>query len=127
MATQKISVTLESSAIERARLAAGPRGLSSYVNTALEDRLERDERRRAFLEYLDELEANDPRPPTESSNVLAGGPPRSGRPHRREQSHSCAGLRGDRSGVLYSNRRVSVGAAGSPRMAVQPVIDRDAF
>ena len=62
MATQKISVTLESSAIERARRAAGPRGLSSYVDAALEDRLERDERRRAFLEYLDELEADDPTP-----------------------------------------------------------------
>ena len=62
MATQKISVTLESSAIERARRAAGPRGLSSYVDAALEDKLERDERRRAFLEYLDELEANDPTP-----------------------------------------------------------------
>jgi hypothetical protein len=32
------------------------------VDAALEDRLERDERRRAFLEYLDEIEANDPTP-----------------------------------------------------------------
>ena len=62
MATQKISVTLESSAIERARRAAGPRGLSSYVDAALEDKLERDERRREFLAYLDELEADDPTP-----------------------------------------------------------------
>jgi hypothetical protein len=62
MATQKISVTLETSAIERARRAAGPRGVSSYVDAALEDKLERDERRRALLEYLDELEANDPAP-----------------------------------------------------------------
>jgi hypothetical protein len=62
MATQKVSVTLASSAIERARAAAGPRGLSSYLDAALEDRLERDERRRAFLEYLDELEAADPTP-----------------------------------------------------------------
>jgi hypothetical protein len=62
MATQKISVTLESSAIERARRAAGPRGLSSYVDAALEDKLDRDERRREFLAYLDELEANDPTP-----------------------------------------------------------------
>jgi len=61
-ATQKISVTLESSAIERARRTVGPQGLSSDVDAALEDRLERDERRRAFLEYLDELEANDPTP-----------------------------------------------------------------
>ena len=61
-ATQKISVTLDSSAIERARRVAGPRGLSSYVDAALEDKLERDERRRKFLAYLDELEANDPTP-----------------------------------------------------------------
>jgi len=62
MATQKVSVTLESSAIERARVAAGPRGLSSYLDAALEDKLDRDERRRAFLEYLDEIEAADPTP-----------------------------------------------------------------
>ena len=62
MATQKVSVTLASNAIERARVAAGPRGLSSYLDAALEDKLERDERRRAFLEYLDELEAADPTP-----------------------------------------------------------------
>jgi hypothetical protein len=62
MATQKVSVTLETSAIERARRAAGPRGLSSYVDAALEDKLARDERRREFLEYLDDLEANDPTP-----------------------------------------------------------------
>jgi hypothetical protein len=60
MATQKVSLTLETTAIERARVAAGPRGLSAYVDAALEDRLERDERRRSFLAYLDELEAADP-------------------------------------------------------------------
>jgi hypothetical protein len=60
MATQKISVTLESTAIARARAAAGPRGLSAYVDAALEDKLDRDERRRSFLTYLDELDAADP-------------------------------------------------------------------
>jgi hypothetical protein len=60
MATQKISVTLETSAVARAREAAGPRGLSAYVDAALEDKLERDERRRSFLVFLDELEAADP-------------------------------------------------------------------
>jgi len=62
MATQKVSVTLESSAVARARAAAGPRGLSAYLDAALEDKLERDERCRVFLEYLDELEAADPTP-----------------------------------------------------------------
>jgi hypothetical protein len=62
MATQKISVTLESTAIKRAREAAGPRGLSAYLDAALEDKLDRDERRRSFVAYLDELDAADPAP-----------------------------------------------------------------
>ena len=62
MATQKVSVTLESEAIERARSAAGPRGLSSYLDAALKEKLERDERRDALLALLDELEAVDPTP-----------------------------------------------------------------
>ncbi len=64
MATQKVSVTLDSSAIDRARAVAGPGGLSPYLDAALEDKLERDERRRAFLDYLDELEAANPTPET---------------------------------------------------------------
>ena len=62
MTTRKVSVTLEATAIERARQAAGPRGLSSYLDAALEEKLERDERRKAFLAFLDELEATDPTP-----------------------------------------------------------------
>jgi len=62
MTTQKVSVTLESGAISRARHLAGPRGLSGYLDTALQEKLERDERRRAFVEYLDELEQSDPTP-----------------------------------------------------------------
>jgi hypothetical protein len=62
MAAQKVSVTLEAASIERARRAAGPRGLSSFLNAALTEKLERDEQRSAFLAYLDELEAADPTP-----------------------------------------------------------------
>lgn len=62
MTTQKVSVTLEAEAIERARRTAGPRGLSSYLGTALAEKFERDERRDALLTYLDELEAADPTP-----------------------------------------------------------------
>ena len=62
MATQKVSVTLEAEAIERAKHAAGPRGLSSYVDAALQEKLERDERRHALLALLDELEVLDPTP-----------------------------------------------------------------
>ena len=62
MTTQKVSVTLEADAIERARRTAGPRGLSSYLDTALAEKLERDEKRNALLAYLDELESADPTP-----------------------------------------------------------------
>lgn len=62
MATQKVSVTLEAEAIERARQAAGPRGLSSYLDAALQEKLERDERRDALVALLEELEADDPTP-----------------------------------------------------------------
>lgn len=62
MATQKVSVTLEADAIERARRSAGPRGLSSYLDSALAEKLERDEKRKALLDYLDELEVTDPTP-----------------------------------------------------------------
>lgn len=60
MATQKVSVTLEREALEVARQHVGPRGLSSYLDAALQEKLDRDARRRAFLGYLDELEAVDP-------------------------------------------------------------------
>lgn len=53
---------MEAEAIERARRAAGPRGLSSYVDAALQEKLQRDERRNALLSLLDELEAADPTP-----------------------------------------------------------------
>jgi len=62
MTTQKVSVTLEADAIERARRTAGPRGLSSYLDTALAEKLERDEKRNALLAYLEELEIADPAP-----------------------------------------------------------------
>lgn len=61
--TQKVSVTLDQGALQRARRIAGPRGLSSYLDDALAERLERDERRLAMLAHLDELEASDPTPP----------------------------------------------------------------
>jgi hypothetical protein len=64
MTTQKVSVTLEAAAIERARRTAGPRGLSSYLDAALAEKLERDEKRNALLAYLDELERADPTPAT---------------------------------------------------------------
>jgi hypothetical protein len=65
MNTVKVSVTLRAAAIEQARRVAGPRGLSSYLSAALQEKLERDERRRALLEYLQELEASDPASPEE--------------------------------------------------------------
>ena len=63
VATQKVSVTLEADAIERARRAAGPRGLSSYLDAALREKLARDARRLALLDLIEELEIVDPTPP----------------------------------------------------------------
>lgn len=62
MPTQKVSVTLAADAIERARSIAGPRGLSAYIDRALQEQLERDERRASLLALLDELEIEDPIP-----------------------------------------------------------------
>jgi len=60
VATQKVSVTLDVYAIDRVRRAVGPRGLSSYLDAALAEKLERDERRQAMLDYLNEFERVDP-------------------------------------------------------------------
>lgn len=69
MATQKISVTLDADAIARVRAAVGPRGLSSYVDAALQEKLERDERRRSLVDWLGELDAADP--PTVDEQAVA--------------------------------------------------------
>jgi hypothetical protein len=69
MATRKVSVTLDEDAIERAQQIAGPRGLSSYIDAALQEKLDRDDSRRALLEYFDELDAIDP--PTEEERRQA--------------------------------------------------------
>lgn len=50
LATQKVSVTLQAEAIEEARSAAGPRGLSSNLDAALQEKLERE-----FRAVLDDL------------------------------------------------------------------------
>lgn len=60
MGTQKVSVTLDEETLRRARRRVGPRGLSSYLDDALAEKLARDERRATILEYLDELETADP-------------------------------------------------------------------
>lgn len=60
MATQKVSVTLDEEAIARARRMVGPRGLSAYVDSALQEKLVRDEQRQTLLEWFDELDAADP-------------------------------------------------------------------
>lgn len=52
MATEKISLTLDKSALAQARAFAGKRGLSSYVSEALQLKLQQDALRR----LLDELE-----------------------------------------------------------------------
>lgn len=64
MATEKVSASVDRKVLREARRLAGRRGLSAYLDAALREKLERDRRRRAILEYLDELDEGDP--PTET-------------------------------------------------------------
>lgn len=52
MSTEKVSLTLDETLVERARAAVGPRSLSGYVNEALRRQLQRD-RLIAFLDDSD--------------------------------------------------------------------------
>jgi hypothetical protein len=60
MATEKVSASLDRKVLREARRVAGRRGLSAYLDAALREKLERDRRRRAILEYLDELDEGEP-------------------------------------------------------------------
>jgi hypothetical protein len=60
MATEKVSASVDRKVLREARRLAGRRGLSAYLDAALREKLERDRRRRAILEYLDELDERDP-------------------------------------------------------------------
>jgi len=53
MSTEKVSLTLDDELVEQARLHAGQRGLSGYVNQALRRQLQRD-RLITFLEEGDQ-------------------------------------------------------------------------
>lgn len=53
MATEKISLTLDKEALDRARSSVGKRGLSSYVSEALQLKLQHDSIRQ-MLEEMDE-------------------------------------------------------------------------
>lgn len=52
MATAKISLSLDGALVREARDRAGPRGLSRYINRALEKQLQHDR----LANYLGELE-----------------------------------------------------------------------
>lgn len=60
MSTEKVSASLDRKTLREVRRLAGPRGLSAYLDSALREKLERDRRRRAILDYLDELDEADP-------------------------------------------------------------------
>lgn len=52
MSTTKVSVTLDDALVKAARRRAGSRGLSGYVNAALQRQLQRDR----LVEFLDSVE-----------------------------------------------------------------------
>ncbi len=60
MATRKISLTLDEALLAELRAQVGPRGVSSYVDEAVRDRLDSDRRRQALIQALDELDELDP-------------------------------------------------------------------
>jgi hypothetical protein len=60
MATTKVSATLEQQTLTAIRTRVGPRGVSSYLEQAAREKLERDERRQRIRAYLAELDAEDP-------------------------------------------------------------------
>ena len=60
MPTEKVSTTLDRETLTEVRRLVGPRGLSAYVDAALREKLQRDQRRRALLAYLEELNEVDP-------------------------------------------------------------------
>ena len=69
MALTKISATLSPDLIASVRQRAGERGVSSWLDSAVREKLQRDERRDAVLALLAELDAEDP--PTDSEREQA--------------------------------------------------------
>jgi hypothetical protein len=69
MGTEKVSASLDRKTVREARRVAGRRGLSSYLDSALREKLERDRRRRAILDYLRELDDADPLTETDWSEI----------------------------------------------------------
>ncbi len=62
MATEKVSATLARETLAAIRSQAGARGVSSWLELAAREKLERDERAVRIRAYLAELEAEDPIP-----------------------------------------------------------------
>ena len=60
MAVQKVSVTLDAERVAQARALVGRGGLSSFVDEALDEKLQAERRRLDLLNHLAELEAGDP-------------------------------------------------------------------
>ena len=60
MTTEKVSATLHKDTLARVRTRAGRRGVSSYLEDAAREKLERDTRRARVVAYLKTLERDDP-------------------------------------------------------------------
>ena len=69
MPTEKVSATLDAVTLGEVRRLVGPRGLSKFLDAALREKLARDQRRRAILAYLDELDESDPMTPEDWAEV----------------------------------------------------------
>ena len=65
MATRKISLTIDETALDEIRASVGARGVSRFVDAAVREKIDRDERRAGVIAWLDELDRTDPPTPEE--------------------------------------------------------------
>lgn len=72
MPTDKLSATVDAELLTEVKAHVGPRGLSSFVATALEHELARVRLRELLDELADELGAPDEKMVTEAMAQLAG-------------------------------------------------------
>lgn len=83
MATEKVSLTLDEVLLTEARGAVGSRGLSSFVNEALRQHLQRDR----LVALLTELEAqHGPIDPDEMQEARLAWPARATKARRRRSA-----------------------------------------
>jgi hypothetical protein len=83
MPTEKVSLTLDPELLKEARATVGGRGLSGYVNHALQRQLQRDRIARHLTEFEKEHGSFDPEMVEEVRSSWPATPPAAAAPQRR--------------------------------------------